>query len=203
MTDPAFYNDLSLTLEKAGALWREGAAQRRSPLHAPVVAGMADGVPQQRIMVLREVDWASRTLRFHTDRRSHKCGEFGDNAAVSVLGYHPDEKVQIRLTGTAAVLNEGPIFEKAWESSTLFARRCYLVDLAPGSVTEIPRSGLPADVEGRLPTEGDIIPAKSNFAVLLVTFDAMDWLYLANSGHRRAQFAHTESAAWQGRWCIP
>ncbi len=203
MTDPAFYNDLALTLEKAAALWSEGAAQRRSPLHTPVVAGIADGLPRQRIMVLREVNWANRTLRFHTDRRSTKCGEFVDDAAVSVLGYHPDEKVQMRMTGNAVVLTDGPFFEDAWENSTLFARRCYLVDAAPGSSTENPRSGLPADIEGRLPTDDDVIPAKPNFAVLLITFDAMDWLYLANSGHRRAQFAFTDSAGWQGRWCIP
>ena len=203
MTDPAFYNDFALTLEKAAALWAEGAIHRRSPLHTPVVAGVADGVPQQRIMVLREVNWANRTLRFHTDRRSTKCDQFGDRPAVGVFGYHPDEKVQMRLTGSATVLTSGPVFEDAWESSTLFARRCYLVDSAPGSSTESPRSGLPAEIEGRLPTDEDVIPAKPNFAVLFVKFDTIDWLYLANSGHRRAQFAHTEDGGWQGYWCIP
>ena len=203
MTAPPFYNDLPLSLERAAALWREGAAQRKSPLHAPVVASIAGDLPQQRIMVLREVDWEQRTMRFHTDRRSTKCGEFANHAAVSVLGYHPEEKVQMRLTGTATVLTDGPVFEAAWEGSTLFARRCYLVEQAPGSVTDAAISGLPDHVAGQLPTEQDIIPAKPNFAVLMIKFATLDWLYLANDGHRRAQFAYATDAGWQGHWCIP
>jgi pyridoxamine 5'-phosphate oxidase len=187
----------------AESLWTQGAALRRSPLHMPVVAGIADGLPQQRIMVLRDVDWSHRTFRFHTDRRSAKCGEFGANPSVSILGYHPEEKVQMRLTGAVTVLTDGPIFEDAWATSTLFARRCYLVDTAPGKSTVSPRSGLPTEVEGRLPNENEIIPAKPNFAVVLVKFRAIDWLYLANSGHRRAKFSYVEGNGWQGHWCIP
>ena len=203
MSEPAFYNNLELTLEKAGALWREGASRRQSPLHTPAIASIANGLPQQRVMVLRDVDWTNRTLRFHTDRRSTKCIEFEGHSAVSVLGYHPEEKVQMRLNGFAEIVSGGPLFEEAWATSTLFARRCYMTMAAPGSVAGEPISGLPEFIEGRLPTEPDIAPAKENFALVLVTFNALDWLFLANSGHRRAQFAFDKVNGWQGQWCIP
>lgn len=208
MTEALFYNDLNLSLGKASELWRDGAADRRSPLHTPVVASLQDDgerlVPSQRVLVLREVDWASRTMRFHTDRRSPKCAAVLAHDAISVLGYHVAEKVQMRLSGRGAVIADGPLFDAAWQESTLFARRCYLTQGAPGSVSAAPTSGLPKAMEGVQPTASDIGPARENFAVLLFTFDTIDWLYLANIGHRRAFFQWDDNASkWAAEWRIP
>ncbi len=208
MTTSEFYNDLELSLQKVADLWAEGAANRRSPLHTPVVASLdfRDGQiwPSQRVMVLRLVDWDKRQLRFHTDKRSPKCDELQRNAAVSVLGYHPDEKVQMRLSGLASILADGPEADAAWAESTEFAKRCYLAELAPGQPSNVPTSGLPADVEGRKPTEKEVTPARTNFAVVLIAFDTIDWLYLANSGHRRAKFSFDAGTdTWAHQWCAP
>ena len=155
-------------------------------------------------MVLRAVDWAARTMRIHTDRRSPKCAALVDHDAMSVLGYHVAEKVQMRLSGRGEVITDGPLFESAWQESTLFARRCYLTLGAPGSESQAPTSGLPTAIEGVQPTEEDIGPARNNFAVLLFKFEAIDWLYLANSGHRRAYFEwDVASEQWLAQWRIP
>ena len=48
-----------------------GGADRRSAFHTPVVASVdADGLPQQRVMVLRKCIEAEAVMRFHTDLRS-------------------------------------------------------------------------------------------------------------------------------------
>lgn len=178
-----------------------GASDRKSAAHTPVVATVtAEGAPSQRVMILREVDWDNRRLRFHTDVRSAKVGE-ADGAAASVLIYDPKAKIQLRIGGTCRVEQDGPIADAAWQSSTLFARRCYMAEESPGLVTDAPTSGLPPAIEGRQPSEADIAPARANFAVLIVTYDCIEWLYLANSGHRRARFTWEEG--WQGNWLVP
>lgn len=168
----------------------DAAANRRSPMHTPVVA-TADA--DARIMVLRDWDAERSTLRFHTDARSPKCALIGNSAPVGVLFYDKGEKVQIRVNGTGRIEREGPVADAAWEQSTNFARRCYLGE-GPGAVSSEPTSGLPAWAEGNEPGDDELLPARENFAVLLVEVERFDWFYLANSGHRRA-------ICDRGTWC--
>jgi pyridoxamine 5'-phosphate oxidase len=184
--------------------WRllvRGGADRRSPLHTPVVASVdAAGLPQARVMVLRKADPADATLRFHTDARSPKVVQL-DGKPVSVLAYHAAEQVQLRISGTARTGRSVAEVDAIWDQSTPFARRCYLAEQPPGTPLPGPASGLPAWIEGQQPTPDQLLPARPNFAVLWVEVTAIDWLHLANSGHRRAVFRADEG--WTGEWLAP
>jgi pyridoxamine 5'-phosphate oxidase len=196
----AMDDDLRAVIEGAWRLLGRGSADRRSPVHTPVVASVQDGAPDARVMVLRAADRAAATLRFHTDARSRKCAGL-DGGAVSVLAYHPGEAVQIRLGGMAEVVRDGALVDGIWAQATPFARRCYMVEAAPGSGLAASGSGLPADVEGRKPTLEELLPARANFALVLVRVTSIDWLHLAQTGHRRARFSVTND--WQGEWVVP
>jgi pyridoxamine 5'-phosphate oxidase len=200
-----FYDDLDLSLAEAARLIAEGAGNRNSPAHCPVVATIdVAGAPTQRVMILREVDWQARLLRFHTDIRTEKARELAANGDTSVLFYDPAAKIQLRLQGSARTEVEGDLAERAWASSTNFARRCYLAEAAPGGEADAPTSGLPKVIEGRQPEESELAPARANFAVLLFTFAEIEWLYLANSGHRRARWRWDSVAGrWDGCWLVP
>ena len=191
---------LADVIDSAWRLLGRGSADRRSSLHTPVVASAGDGVPDARVMVLRAADRASATLRFHTDARSPKCAML-DGAAVAVLGYHPGEAVQLRLRGRARVVRTGADVDRIWAQSTPFARRCYLVANAPGTVLAAPGSGLPAGVEGRAPEEAELVAARENFALVMVDVMEIDWLHLAQGGHRRAVFGAADG--WCGGWVVP
>lgn len=196
-----FYDDLELSFAEARSVLEGGARDRRKSAHTPVVATLnSDGAPSQRVMILRHVDWNARTLRFHTDSRSIKVGE-ANHAPASVLIYDADAKVQLRLIGSAWTEQASAMADAAWGESTLFARRCYMAETAPGVGVAAPTSGLPASIEGIQPTEADIAPVRKNFAILLFRFDNIEWLYLANSGHRRARWSWRDG--WQGSWLIP
>lgn len=205
MTTPSFYDDLDLSFEKAWDLIESGASKRNTPAHTPVVATVdSRGNPQIRIMVLREANRLSRHLRFHTDVRTSKCTEIADNGVASVMMYDPDEKLQLRLSGLVTVQTTGEIIDFAWRNSTPFARRCYMAEAAPGEPATQPTSGLPDWIEGKQPTEEQLVEARANFAVLWFEVNAIEWLYLANAGHRRAKWRWDEqSARWLGQWLVP
>lgn len=203
-TEP-FYNDLNLSLAEARKLIDGGAHDRRYSSHHPVVGTIGkDGLPRQRVMILRALDWDRRTIRFHTDWRTEKVEELASNSAASVLIYEPKSKIQLRLSGKAAVHATGSAVDAAWNEATLFARRCYLAETAPGSMSDNPQSGLPLWVEGRAPSEEEVAPARENFAILLFEFNQIEWLYLANKGHRRARWEwNSADHGWLGNWLVP
>lgn len=177
------------------------ARDRKSPMHVPVV-GTADG--DLRMMVLRDCTANIGLLRFHTDARSAKVQAIGAQGSASVLAFDPEAKVQLRLSGAARVEVSGAIADAAWAAASEYARRCYLAMAAPGTPTAEAGSGLPTEVEGIRPNEQQLLPARANFAVLLIEPTALDWLYLAHDGHRRAQFTRPgPDQDWQGTWVIP
>lgn len=201
---PEYYNDLDGSFKAARSTISRGAKDRRSSAHHPVVSTVdTQGQPQQRVMILRAVDWERSELRFHTDMRSTKVEELAANAQTSVLIYDEPGKIQLRLQGTARIGNKDETLE-AWRKSTLFARRCYLADPAPGSASAEPTSGLDPDMEGVIPNEEDVTHGRDNFAIMLVTLHSIEWLYLANAGHRRARFVrNAASGIWQSTWLVP
>ena len=172
----------------------DGASNRRSAIHTPVVA-TADA--DARVMVLRGFDRGSWTLRFHTDARSPKVAVIESNPRIGVLAYDKQAKLQLRLRGTGRIVTTGPEVESAWSQSDNFARRCYLGS-GPGEQSDQPTSGLPPAFEGVEPTAEEVAPARENFALLLVRIEEADWFSLAHTGHRRALFI-----ADKGRWISP
>lgn len=202
---PAYYDVLELSLDEAWSLVNSGVTNRHSPAHMPTVGTVDEnGAPQLRIMVLRDVSRETRTLRFHTDLRSIKAGQIRRNSATSVLVYDPAAKAQIRLSGRAIITEEGTVADTAWMTSTPFARRCYMAEAAPGTPLTTSSSGLPDWIEGKQPDEDQLADYRPNFAALLVEIDTVEWLYLANAGHRRARW-HWNAAqtSWLGSWLVP
>lgn len=194
-------SDLADVLADAETRLAKGARDRRSPMHMPVV-GTGDG--DLRMMVLRDCASRLSLLRFHTDARSPKAAAIGPEGLVSVLAFDPVDKVQVRLRGPARIETAGPVADAAWAAASALARRCYLAVAAPGTPSREPVSGLPPEVEGLRQSEAQLLPARQNFAVLLIEPTSLDWLHLAQTGHRRAQFTRpAPSEDWQGTWVIP
>ncbi|NVE94476.1 PNPOx family protein [Altererythrobacter lutimaris] len=177
------------------------AKDRKNPMHTPVIA-TADA--DARVMVLRDFDSDTWSLRFHTDSRAPKCKAIGESGSpIAVLGYDKPQKVQLRLRGEGRIVREGEEVDTAWAASTNFARRCYLGE-GPGSASDAPTSGLPGEYEGVEPSDEVLTPARENFAILKIELRELDWFYLAHTGHVRAQFSRAgKGEEWQGRWVSP
>lgn len=174
------------------------ARDRNVPMHTPVIV---TSDIDARVMVLRAFDPATWTLRLHSDARSSKTQAIAADPRVAVLFYDRDAKIQIRARGLGRIAATGPEVDSAWAASTNFARRCYLGE-GPGAVADQPTSGLPRECEGVEPDDAQLLPARANFALLLITITALDWLYLAHTGHIRAQCIRA-GEAWDARWVTP
>lgn len=185
---PSFYNDLEASLVRAWQLIGRGTVDRRSPMHTPSVATTGrDGSPQVRVVVLRGVDGAARTLRFHTDKRSGKFADLSLDNRICVLGYDGTQKIQLRLTGRAQLHNLDALAQAAWDASRTMSRFCYTQGCAPGMPIVDP--GLPEP----------LADGYENFVVVVVSITSIEWLYLAAQGHRRARFTWDQgqlSATW-------
>ncbi len=121
-----------------------------------------------------------------------------------MLCYHSEAKIQLRLSGTARIETDTPATDEAWDRASLYGKRCYLADPEPGTEVSAPSSGLDPKIEGRKPGEREVAPARANFAVLLVEIERIEWLYLAHTGHRRAEFFWiSNSNGWDAFWLIP
>lgn len=202
---PAYYDDLALSFEESWSIIKAGVTNRHSPAHMPAVGSVDEsGAPHVRIMVLRDASRDTRTLRFHTDSRSIKAVQLCKNPATSVLIYDPAAKVQIRMSGKTHFARTGDTVDIAWSTSTPFARRCYMAEAAPGTPSAKASSGLPDWIEGKQPDAEQLADYRGNFAALLVEIESIEWLYLANAGHRRARWQWDEvQNIWAGSWLIP
>ena len=205
ISQPAYYDDLGLSFEEAWNIVEAGSTDRHSPAHMPAVGTVDEtGAPQLRIMILRDASRVARTLRFHTDLRSIKAAQVRNNGATSVLFYDMSAKLQIRMTGQTQLLPIGDVADTAWSRSTPFARRCYMAEAAPGLPIAGPSSGLPEWIQGKKPDEAQLADYRQNFSTMLVEIQSVEWLYLANSGHRRARWQWQDAQkSWQGTWLVP
>ncbi|ABS62368.1 pyridoxamine 5'-phosphate oxidase-related FMN-binding [Parvibaculum lavamentivorans DS-1] len=190
--------------ELAFALPARGVADAASPLRKPVFATLsASGAPAVRTIFLRALDRASRRLVAFTDSRSTKVAEIARDGRASLLFYDPRSDVQVRLSGRAVIRSgDDEAAEAAWQGAPLSSRRAYLVTAAPGSPSLVPASGLPADVEGMIPSAERLESGRVNFALLEFAFDEADILVLSRTGHRRARIRWQADKA-RMEWLVP
>ena len=169
----------------------------------PVFGTICQDAPSLRVVVLRRF-WRKnpRGLAFPDHIGSPKISEILGNPNVSLLFYHPKEKIQLRIKGTAAVHKDGGLHEEQWLATEFFSRRCYVGE-APSQVSEKPTSGLPWDFTKRSPTEEEPEVGRGNFAVVFSTIDAIDCMELDVKGHRRSMFVWNESGKLETKWLTP
>ena len=155
----------------------------------------AGGRPQARMVVLRRVDAARRALEIHTDIRSPKWQEITANPLVTLLGFGPQPKVQLRLQGSAEL--HGPASECAAEAWSLL----------PGSTRSTYMGGPPGDDIGEPPaSEAAVTDAdgRAFFGVLIFRAETLDWFQLRHADNRRAVFAYDHLGALTScRWVNP
>lgn len=190
---PAHAHDLAELRAEAFRLLARGVADRRSAFHTPTLATVGlDGAPRARTLVLRGFEAASRTLRLHTDARSAKPAELAREPRCALHVYDPAAQVQVRLEGLARLHRDDAVAEAAWAASRPMSRMCYAIEPGPGTPVAAP-----------LPAPRDPAAGRAHFAVILLRFHRLEWLWLAAEGHRRARIAWDAAGVEEATWLSP
>lgn len=181
-----------------------GVLEREHPFHTPVFATVCDGAPNARIVVLRRF-WRKnpRALAFHTHVGAPKVSEIKSNPNIAFTFYHPQEKLQIRVKGTARIVRGGDnLHAEQWQATGYFSRRAYAGE-APTFISEKPTNGLPEDLTERKPTPEESEAGRANFTVVYSTIDSIDCLELDVKGNRRSLFVWNDAGELETKWLTP
>ncbi len=177
-----------------------GAVKSRTPFHTPSIATLHQGDVSLRTVVLRKTLPTERELRFHTDVRSPKWQELSQNPSISALFYDGLERIQIRVKGKSFLHHSNEITDEAWQKTSISSRKCYLTRFSPSSFTEESSSGLSENIENENLTLSESESGYSNFGIVSIHVQSIDWLWLNHAGHRRAYFDYEKGV---NSWMIP
>lgn len=196
LREPPLYDDLDLSLAESWRVLDDGVGNAANAFHQPVLATTAlDGAADARVVVLRGVNRAERTLRFNSDARTGKLAELASDPRAMVVAYDHSNKVQLRLTGRIVVHHGDALALGAWAETRKYSRHAYRVAQPPGSALVLPQ-----DVDFQ--AARDVECGVEHFCVLCFTATRIEWLYLAAAGHRRARY-DWQGGVWQGQWLVP
>ena len=190
---PKSYSELEQTLDSADLILSDAVANATTLFHTPVVSSINGKEVVSRVMVLREFNLANKIMRFHTDHRAAKIKHFTENNNVSVIGYDPDLKIQIKLQGKIRVHYEDEVTELAWKESNGRSKKCYSVK--GGSTKKILE---PSEYDIQ---DFEVEDGYKNFSVLIFNFHSLEFLHLKSSGHRRA--IHEWKDNYSSSWLVP
>jgi len=190
---PESYTDLDQTLKSADLILSDAVANATILFHTPVVSSIKGKEVVSRVMVLREFNLANKMMRFHTDYRAAKIKQFTENNSVSVIGYDPDLKIQIKLQGKIRVHYNDEVTELAWKESNGRSKKCYSVK--GGSTKKILE---PSEYDIQ---DFEVEDGYKNFSVLIFHFYSLEFLHLKSSGHRRA--IHEWEDNYSSSWLVP
>ncbi len=170
----------------------EGAADPGSPWRNLALGTVGlDGTPQIRTVVLRR--FSGRALEVHTDTRSTKHAELLARPAATLHGWDAAGRVQLRASGPATLHAGDALAEAAWAGLRAQTRATYRVQPGPGTKLSGPDNPAPDASEAE---------AERVFCVIRLAIHAVDWLHLAEGGHRRARF-YGVGEALAGEWVVP
>ena len=187
------YNNKSEILKRANFLLKDGVKNRESMFHTPIISSFSHQHISSRVMVLRAHNATQRTMRFHSDFRSDKVKEMLDDPRTSIIAYDPSLKTQIRLVGKSKIHHNNKNSLKAWDESQAISKKCYSVKGGSSKVIDDPAS---YDIK-----EFNVEDGYQNFAVLVFNFDALEFLFLKSTGHRRA--IHKWNKDLKSSWLVP
>jgi 3-hydroxyisobutyrate dehydrogenase len=196
------WNTLDAVLEEAWTLLQSGVKRPQDPFHRPVLGTTAKEGSCLRTVILRGFDLNRRLLVCHTDARALKVGEIAAFANVSWLFYHPERKVQLRISGNATLHADDQFADEQWAATKVTSRLNYCAVEPPGTAIARPSTGLPDFLRHKAPTLLDSERGRCNFMVIACQFDSLDWVGLSTLGNRRARFVWDENGL-TASWLVP
>ncbi|MFK0004815.1 pyridoxamine 5'-phosphate oxidase family protein [Paenarthrobacter sp. NPDC090522] len=153
-----------------------------------------DGGPRVRAVILRAVDREAGRIMIATNSSSGKVSEMDRVPQVALTMYDDHRGVQLRVTGTARIIEDSDERARAWRHFAPHSRHLYASPLIPGSPL--------MDVEDLAGETSDEAAAFDRFAWVGLEMDHLDWLDFSGSGQVRWEF-DLVNGAWHGQEVVP
>ena len=189
-------------------VWKKlqhGVSSRKSPYHI-LTCSYLD--VKKRIksccVVIRRTIEDKRQLYFHSDIRHRKIEALQQHPYISFCVYSKEDKLQFRLHGKAHIHYNNEITESTWGKMQNLSKVCYATDINPGTRIPLMNNGFTKE---RWEKRFDLVHEEStfnNFAIVEITLDEIEILYLAIDGHQRHQSIWIdEEKRWEHHWLSP
>lgn len=178
----AVFNDLKKELEI-------GLTEKDHPFKYCTLGTVGlDRMARLRTIVLRGIT-KDLQLTFFTDKRSKKVTHITENNKVSMLFYHPQKRVQLKIEGIASLINDEKILQAHWKTIPEHLKKDYTTTSAPGTTL----------------TSKDAIAylnEEHHFCIVHIAPHKIEYLKLDQPHHTRVKFS-LEEGIWKGAYVMP
>lgn len=196
------WGTLEMIMENTWRMLEQGARRSRDPFHWPVLGTATSDGCSLRTVILRHVDASQRTIVCHTDARAPKVREIENLSQTGWLFYHPEKKIQVRLSGHATLHARDAFADRQWAGAGVTSRLNYCASRPPGTAVDRPSSGLPDFLLKKIPTLMETEMGRKHFLAIVTRVDVIDWLRLKITGNRRARFEWKDDKL-STTWLVP
>lgn len=174
---------LSSIWETLGA----AATSRTGFTLASLATVTVQGQPRSRSVILRDFRVNPERIFFATHAHSAKVAEIRTNPRVAVTFYDGDSSVQLRVQGTATIVDDAAERLRAWEALAPHTQYQYASLAEPGT-----------PFQENMGVAEDLHAAFQRFAWIQVELHQVEWLNLGSSPHQRWQFERAGNT-WTGQ----
>ncbi|WP_026809648.1 pyridoxamine 5'-phosphate oxidase family protein [Arenibacter latericius] len=147
-----------------------------------------DHVARLRTVVMRDVD-KDLKITFYTDKRSKKITHIKENKKVSLIFYHPEKLLQLRIEGIATYNSDTTTKEVHWSSIPDFSKKEYTTSKSPGTIINDP-------------DKLEYLSEDNHFCIVEIFPHKMEYLKLGRPNHTRVRFSKVESE-WESEFLVP
>ncbi|WP_343958627.1 pyridoxamine 5'-phosphate oxidase family protein [Yaniella flava] len=152
------------------------------------------GGPRIRAVILRRFDRSPDRIFFATHASAQKAIEIRDQPQVALTLQDNDSALQLRIEGTASVVEDPAQRRNAWESLAPHSQQLY-------ASPEVPGRPLTQNVHS-LVDDSEMRSAFERFAWIRIDLAWLDWLDLSTEPQQRWQFRLNEGS-WRGQRVVP
>ena len=147
-----------------------------------------DRVARLRTVVIRNMT-DDFVFSIYTDKRSKKVIHIKENKMVSMLFYHPNKLMQIKVEGTAVINKNPEVLKALWKKVDQSSQKDYTTALPPGSTVVNPN-------------QVEYLRNEDYFCLLEVHPFKIEYLKLIKPHHLRVRYSFIENH-WKGEFLVP
>ncbi len=167
----------------------DGTSQNGHPFRYATLATVGvDSIARLRIVVIRNITDAL-DFTFYTDKRSKKVTHIKENKKVSLLFFHPEKMLQVKIEGVAHIRADTGALNEIWENMSVEAKQDYTTVQPPGSNLKSPEMV-------------QYIPEGNFFCAIDIHPFKIECLKLGKPLHQKVRFSK-EGNAWEGEFLVP